>query len=809
MAMEVPFDPYLKWLAISDPQRPPNHYTLLGVRVFETDAEVISNAADRQMAHVRTFQIGAYSAQSQLLLNELAAARVVLLNPQKKQAYDSELRAKLVARKRAAPRTTAPMPSPAAPVVAAATNAPSLGEYSVAPIVNPTAAVAPSAPTIEIATGSSRPIRRKTASGWIPLAGTLIATLGLVGVAAWILNKPLEVAHIPAANAPGAATASPSPSAVTPVPATLSTSDPSGDTESTPVGPQAVASPPADAQAFPAEGSAADDATVEPSDEVSKAAEGESVGDASNPASGATDTEGSSDRTRTNEGKTQDSDEQIASDQASPTAERSSAAAASDEVAPAASPSSNSDPRAVVPSSAAQAKATEQLEEAYGVELAGAKSSESKATLALKLLNEGVKSEADRAAQYVLLARSTELAAEGEDLATALKAADLLEEKFRYSAIKAKVDAAEVVLKKVNVPTLVRAAIEESLAVAESALAQDAFREASQVLEAVRKAARKAKDPSLAARLKRIGDLSRAIEKEYGASRKAADTLKADPDDPDANSVLGAYTCFYKHAWEEGLPLLKKGANPDFRRVATLDQQKPQAADKQLEVADQWWDLAQQSKGPAQRACEARAVFWYEKALPRLSGLNQSKASDRVFVTIFGKTKLWTTNPKDGGANLGHAESRFPSECTVELWFSTSANTGTLITKRQQEPEGSLTLVIQDGRLRGWANGSFYLVEVHGDQTVNDGKWHHVALVKTSGQMQLYVDGRPGGTAGVRDDYNSQSPWTLGIHRINTSHAGPIDARYCRIRFSATARYTGPFKPDQRYGADQATVFLE
>ena len=801
--MEVPFDPYLKWLAISDPQRPPNHYTLLGVRVFETDSEVISNAADRQMAHVRTFQIGAYSAQSQLLLNELAAARVALLNPQRKQAYDSDLRARLVARKRAASRTAAPVPSTAAPVVAAS-NPSSLGEYSVAPIVSPTVSAAPSAPTIEIATGTSRPIRRKSSSAWIPLAGIVVAILGLVGVAAWILNKPVEVAQTPAANAPGAATASPSPAAATPTPATASTSNPAGDIESAPVGPEAVTPPPAATRALPTEHSAAADASGEPAGEVRKA-----PGDDSNPSSGAADTEGNSDETRTNEVKTQDTDEEVSSDQASSRPERSNAAEASDEVAPVASPRSKLDPRAGVPSSAAQAKAIEQLEEAYGVELAGAKSSESKAALALKLLNEGVKSESDRAAQYVLLVRSIELAAEGEDLATALRAANLLEEKFQYSAIKAKVDAAEVVLKKVNVPELARAAIEESLVVAESALAQDAFAEASRALEAVRKAARKAKDPSLAARLKRIGDVSRAIEKEYGASRKAADTLKADPDDPDANSVLGAYTCFYKQAWEEGLPLIKKGADPDFRRVATLDLQKPQAADKQLVVADQWWALAQQSKGPTQRACEERAVFWYEKALPRLSGLNQSKANDRVFATIFGKTKRWTTNPKDGGANLGHAESRFPPECTLELWFSTSANTGTLITKRQQEPEGSLTIVIQDGRLRGWANGSFYLVEVHGDQTVNDGKWHHVALVKTSGQMQLYVDGRPGGTAGVRDDYNSQSPWTLGIHRINTSHAGPIDAQYCRIRFSATARYTGPFKPDQRYGADQATFFLE
>ena len=52
------FDPYLKWLCIRESLRPPNHYRLLGLDLMEGDLEVISGAADRQMAHVRTFQHG-------------------------------------------------------------------------------------------------------------------------------------------------------------------------------------------------------------------------------------------------------------------------------------------------------------------------------------------------------------------------------------------------------------------------------------------------------------------------------------------------------------------------------------------------------------------------------------------------------------------------------------------------------------------------------------------------------------------------------------------------------------------------------
>ena len=89
------FDPYLRWLGIRDPQRPPNHYRLLGLDLFENDSDVIAVAADRQMAHVRTFQTGQLADLSQQLLNELSAVRICLLKPEKKAAYDAQLKKQL------------------------------------------------------------------------------------------------------------------------------------------------------------------------------------------------------------------------------------------------------------------------------------------------------------------------------------------------------------------------------------------------------------------------------------------------------------------------------------------------------------------------------------------------------------------------------------------------------------------------------------------------------------------------------------------------------------------------------------------
>lgn len=86
------FDPYHKWLAIPPEEQPPDHYRLLACKPFETDPDVIANAVDARMIQVKSFQTSKYATLSQQILNELAAARVCLLNPQKKAEYDRVLK---------------------------------------------------------------------------------------------------------------------------------------------------------------------------------------------------------------------------------------------------------------------------------------------------------------------------------------------------------------------------------------------------------------------------------------------------------------------------------------------------------------------------------------------------------------------------------------------------------------------------------------------------------------------------------------------------------------------------------------------
>ncbi len=86
------FDPYHRWLGIPPKDQPPNHYRLLGLDLFEADTEVIRDAAEQRIAHVRTYQLGQYAELSQRILNELAAAKTCLFDAAKKAVYDAAMK---------------------------------------------------------------------------------------------------------------------------------------------------------------------------------------------------------------------------------------------------------------------------------------------------------------------------------------------------------------------------------------------------------------------------------------------------------------------------------------------------------------------------------------------------------------------------------------------------------------------------------------------------------------------------------------------------------------------------------------------
>lgn len=204
--MSEEFDPYRKWLGIAPHEQPAHHYRLLGIAPFEDDPDVIENAADRQMAHLRTFQSGKHGPLSQKILNELSAAKGTLLDRGRKAIYDAELQDRLYAAEAPLPPDLPP-PGPmlpgSIPTAAAAPLPPSPPGYpapiapsavpiprrdlaaSSAPLpvgqaVGATAAESPAMPSMGRSRGASARVRGRKSQNIVPMVMGLVAVGALL-----------------------------------------------------------------------------------------------------------------------------------------------------------------------------------------------------------------------------------------------------------------------------------------------------------------------------------------------------------------------------------------------------------------------------------------------------------------------------------------------------------------------------------------------------------------------------------------------------------------------------------------------------
>jgi hypothetical protein len=105
--MPESFDPYYELLGIDKQYRPPHHYALLGLDLFESDPKKIDEAATDRMSRLQDLANSELVDHSQRLLNELSAARRCLLNFSQKAAYDEALQSRQKRAKQSATKAPA------------------------------------------------------------------------------------------------------------------------------------------------------------------------------------------------------------------------------------------------------------------------------------------------------------------------------------------------------------------------------------------------------------------------------------------------------------------------------------------------------------------------------------------------------------------------------------------------------------------------------------------------------------------------------------------------------------------------------
>jgi hypothetical protein len=88
--MNVDFDPYYSLLGIAPAEQPADHYRLLGIERLELNTDVIVNAAERQLDHLKRFS-ATHSQHALSLCEEINKARDCLLDVESHRLYAAEL----------------------------------------------------------------------------------------------------------------------------------------------------------------------------------------------------------------------------------------------------------------------------------------------------------------------------------------------------------------------------------------------------------------------------------------------------------------------------------------------------------------------------------------------------------------------------------------------------------------------------------------------------------------------------------------------------------------------------------------------
>ena len=739
------FNPYHVWLGIPPDEQPANHYRLLSLRLFESIADVIDNAADRQMAHLRTIQVGKHVDQSQRLLNEVAAARVCLLDPKKRAAYDQQLRAKLAA---ALPASASGAELPAAGGSAIQRQPPrrTTGPVPASPAANiPTAAPLPQQrvdpwdnllgqPDVKSKSGAGGKSVKSAAAkrgannrNMMIGIGVAVALVALAGIGLLLLNGSSSdgtlVFDWPAAYRTDTNVSIDGVSQAVPASGPWEYRYPAGshrivaehlayklDTHldlaagsqqsvppdwkpkamlvlSWPLGLRSGAELKIDGRAQTISQRDPMEVPVEPGRRtivitrrgydpihttVTVAADGrELVSIAAPPTTAKLVFDWPAAERKNSElivdGKTQSV---VAESNSAPfeitlppgrhvvhitragfepfnqaidlSAGTESAVKPTwtPETKIATAPTTTETPVQVettapqpakklpVPSAAEQEKIAKQLNEVYKTSQPGPKDP----AKAEELYDVAAKDGSPPAERYMLLMKGAEIAAAAGDLNLSLQGIDTLGVDYDIDVLAAKQKQVDKFLAAAKTEQLADAtpAVEQLIDQAAAAdrydIAIASSTTASNAVAKLQAATRKEAEKWLSRRRREL----RLLEPIYASAKKSQATLEKTPTDPEANLTVGRWRCFYKGDWDGGLPLLVNGGEDKLRALAQRELKAPTGADQQVELADAWLDFSEKQEQIARRQIKARAVYWYKKAVPGLTGLAKDKAEKRL-----------------------------------------------------------------------------------------------------------------------------------------------------------------------------------
>ena len=131
-----------------------------------------------------------------------------------------------------------------------------------------------------------------------------------------------------------------------------------------------------------------------------------------------------------------------------------------------------------------------------------------------------------------------------------------------------------------------------------------------------------------------------ALQRQHREYLEAEKVLGERPDDPQANLTAGRYLCLVEGDFARALPMLRKGndamlvalAEAELTQLALAEAgvTRPTEIVDMVALGDRWWEASAEVKAADRRSFQSRAVSWYQRALPDLSGLTRVAIQRRI-----------------------------------------------------------------------------------------------------------------------------------------------------------------------------------
>ncbi len=288
-----------------------------------------------------------------------------------------------------------------------------------------------------------------------------------------------------------------------------------------------------------------------------------------------------------------------------------------------------------VPDEAAQAVAEKALKEEFKAEYAKLTPDNKnlpadKTLLAAKFLQPGRENRKDPAAWFVLLREARDLSVQANRPRLAVEAIDEIDRWFVIDPLDMKIKALTAVNTIGSDIITIAGRYRAVLNLIQQAYDVENFDAARRFLDIIETAMKNVQATDLLKGIRTDNAELDGYVKDFQTVTLAKARLVQSPDDPEANSTVGQYLCFFQSKWDEGLPLLAKCADPGLKELAVKELGDPKETKDQLALADGWWGKAKGQRDRSSRNIIKHAKAWYERSGPGTTGEDRTKVINRI-----------------------------------------------------------------------------------------------------------------------------------------------------------------------------------